>query len=458
MASVFISHVEEDEEIASELASCLEQEGFSTWYFERNGLPGTHYLEQTRQAILKSSAFLILISRNAIQSGQVHKEVVCAAESDKPFIPVLVGLTHEEFKASRSDWVQAMGDATSVSLSKGSCKSILPKLVKGLEALGVSRSTEVLPAEIPPPTHGRSKAFRWLQWLLMGILCCTVLAGTLAIAHYQKSSDIHNISEAKWHPDLETLDRLRHDLRTKPLRIDNYVLASHRELLIREAQIIFDTETGALYRQGFYLCIKIFIPSGQNIDDVTAQWKLFHRTSLEDHPNQVWHHSDIDGPLTKIELPAYSTPAILSHIIERLPRPQKIDETIAELRLEPQEVVPKVFLGMVRNEWEFTPEDRSNSELRLQATEVYTLPYRAEWLARLAPISRIPTTPVRQEWLWRELEIEESGELAASFLHRKLLTRLQPFSTNYGLDRERLDSRMKMSKYETAVELLQLYR
>jgi len=39
MNEIFISHAEEDEAVASELAQGLEAAGYTTWYFERDGLP-----------------------------------------------------------------------------------------------------------------------------------------------------------------------------------------------------------------------------------------------------------------------------------------------------------------------------------------------------------------------------------------------------------------------------------
>jgi hypothetical protein len=40
MSDIFISHVEEDEGIAQEIARGLESAGYTTWYYERDGVPG----------------------------------------------------------------------------------------------------------------------------------------------------------------------------------------------------------------------------------------------------------------------------------------------------------------------------------------------------------------------------------------------------------------------------------
>ncbi len=71
MADVFISHVEEDAELALRIAYSFEGAGFSTWYYERDGLPGVSYLLQTGQAIGQSHAVVLIISANSLGSHQV---------------------------------------------------------------------------------------------------------------------------------------------------------------------------------------------------------------------------------------------------------------------------------------------------------------------------------------------------------------------------------------------------
>jgi len=51
MSDVFISHVEEDAEIALEIALGLEEAGYTTWCYEVDSIPGPSYLIQTGQAV-----------------------------------------------------------------------------------------------------------------------------------------------------------------------------------------------------------------------------------------------------------------------------------------------------------------------------------------------------------------------------------------------------------------------
>ena len=73
MSQIFISHVEEDAQVALELAQGLEAAGYRTWYYERDSDPGLSYLLQIDRAILDSRAVVLIISPQSIRSHQVTK-------------------------------------------------------------------------------------------------------------------------------------------------------------------------------------------------------------------------------------------------------------------------------------------------------------------------------------------------------------------------------------------------
>jgi hypothetical protein len=51
MSLIFLSHTEKAFQLTEKLAKALEEEGNSTWYYERDTLPGTSYLLQITSAI-----------------------------------------------------------------------------------------------------------------------------------------------------------------------------------------------------------------------------------------------------------------------------------------------------------------------------------------------------------------------------------------------------------------------
>ncbi len=156
MSDVFISHVEEDSSIALEIARGLEQAGYSTWYYERDSLPGVSYLLQTRQAVEQSQGVVVIISQRSLGAHQMTNEVVRAHESRKHFIPVLYDVSHMEFQRRQPEWAEAIGAAASVSIGLAGPAATVLRILEGLTALGVEPSGSPVPpvkeALAPEPT------------------------------------------------------------------------------------------------------------------------------------------------------------------------------------------------------------------------------------------------------------------------------------------------------------------
>ena len=104
MGDVFIAHVEEDADVALEIALSLEEAGYSTWCYEVDSIPGPSYLIQTGKAVDEAKAVVVVISPHSVSSRQVTKEVVRAHETDKEFIPVRRDITHIEFQNRQPEW------------------------------------------------------------------------------------------------------------------------------------------------------------------------------------------------------------------------------------------------------------------------------------------------------------------------------------------------------------------
>ncbi len=139
MSNPFVSHVEEDAPIAMCFVAGLERVGFRTWTYSRAGSDqvGVSYLLVIRRAIEHSCAVIVVITRRALESPQVDKEIVRAHEAGKVIIPLLLGLTHDQLDRRRPEWTQAFGAATSLSIPMHEAAGAVPKLVEGLRRLGI---------------------------------------------------------------------------------------------------------------------------------------------------------------------------------------------------------------------------------------------------------------------------------------------------------------------------------
>jgi class 3 adenylate cyclase/tetratricopeptide (TPR) repeat protein len=155
MGHIFISHSERDLPVANEIIRGLESSGYSTWYFERDMVPGTSYITQIAQAIEQSQAVVLVVSSNALDSDQVSKEVVGAFERRKPFFPVLVDLTPPQLKERQPEWRHALGSTTMICLSTEGIQSCAARIIEGLNVMGIKPETVgigIRPSRRPAPT------------------------------------------------------------------------------------------------------------------------------------------------------------------------------------------------------------------------------------------------------------------------------------------------------------------
>jgi hypothetical protein len=136
MTAIFVSHAEEDQRPAIELARALEAAGMKAWYYERDGIPGPSYLGSIVDAIESSDALLAVLSVHAFRSHQMERELIYAYEREFAFIPVLLGLTHAEFQAAKREWAFMFGAATSIVVQADNVAASISSIVKGIGTLG----------------------------------------------------------------------------------------------------------------------------------------------------------------------------------------------------------------------------------------------------------------------------------------------------------------------------------
>jgi hypothetical protein len=215
MSDVFIAHVEEDAEVALEIALGLEEVGYTTWCYEVDSIPGPSYLIQTGQAVEQSKAFVLVVSPHSLSSRQVTKEVIRAHESGKEFIPVLRGITHIEFQNRQPEWREAVGAAASISIPLEGVAGILPRIIDGLKALGIHPKVKAKPArvaqirkalsepparkpepeaiatEVPPAKIAKAaiKRKRWIKPVLIAsAIIALIVVGVIFLAQPEEST------------------------------------------------------------------------------------------------------------------------------------------------------------------------------------------------------------------------------------------------------------------------------
>ncbi len=146
MHNIFISYVSDDSKTAVAIARGLEAAGFRTWYYERDSQWGADYLLTTGKAIENSQAMVLVLSKNSLRKPkQITPEVTRAHETGKIFLPLMVGILWDEFKAAQPGWAQAVGAAVGMTWEPAQADEILKRMVTGLHNLGIKPERGVRP-------------------------------------------------------------------------------------------------------------------------------------------------------------------------------------------------------------------------------------------------------------------------------------------------------------------------
>jgi hypothetical protein len=147
MIDIFISHAEEDAGVAIEIASGLEGAGYSTWYFERDCLPGVPYVDQLFKALDSCKALIVIISVQSLKSGQVSHEAMIAFEKQKSFIPILLGITLEEFQDADPEAKRFTGPSTFIIISQDGVDAAISIIADKFKLLGKHPEQQPMPGK-----------------------------------------------------------------------------------------------------------------------------------------------------------------------------------------------------------------------------------------------------------------------------------------------------------------------
>ncbi|MEM7316960.1 MAG: protein kinase, partial [Planctomycetota bacterium] len=104
--------------IARRMARELAKAGYPTWYYQQDAIPGLPLPRQVEGSLQSTEATVLLISRESLRSTAFADEVMTAHRLGRPCLPVLVGITLEEFASHQPIWRPALGAAAIIELSQ----------------------------------------------------------------------------------------------------------------------------------------------------------------------------------------------------------------------------------------------------------------------------------------------------------------------------------------------------
>jgi hypothetical protein len=136
MSDVFICHAEEDTDVVLEIARNLEAVGYSVWYYERDSFIGVDYLDQVDREIAGCQAVVVVLSAVSLSSQEVEDEVKWARKYGKPRLPIMKGISWDEFQ-NRTRWRMALGIKAGLVIPNDGVGAIAPRVIRGLEEVAV---------------------------------------------------------------------------------------------------------------------------------------------------------------------------------------------------------------------------------------------------------------------------------------------------------------------------------
>jgi TolB-like protein/tetratricopeptide (TPR) repeat protein len=119
---VFISYASHDAAVSQNVCSALEAAGFPCWMAPRDVVPGTLYADGIVRAINESMILVLILSKYAIESSHVGKELERGASKRHPIIALRTDaapLTPAfEYFLGESQWIEVRADGTGAAIER----------------------------------------------------------------------------------------------------------------------------------------------------------------------------------------------------------------------------------------------------------------------------------------------------------------------------------------------------
>jgi adenylate cyclase len=181
---VFISYASQDAAVASSLCAAIEASGVPCWIAPRDVRPGETYAAAIVNAINDSQILVLVLSRHAIDSPHVLREVERASSKRRPVLSIRMDATELppelEYFLSANQWLDASG---------GPIENVLPALLETVRApkrvtsaqdatgaVGSAWRPSATPAPLSSPARSSARRSR-------GLLAVALAALTVALGY-----------------------------------------------------------------------------------------------------------------------------------------------------------------------------------------------------------------------------------------------------------------------------------
>jgi hypothetical protein len=154
----YIAHVAEESLLARQLGEALRRRRYTSWLYGRDALPGVPFSTQSKAAIERSQAVVLLVSRPAMRAGDFEREIEHAHRIGCPILPLLVDISREEFEKLAPAWRARLGASPIIDYRRTQpLEEIVERIAAAAQTLCIARDAS-LPAaaeETPPLCSGQ---------------------------------------------------------------------------------------------------------------------------------------------------------------------------------------------------------------------------------------------------------------------------------------------------------------
>lgn len=106
---VFISHSSHDTKYANNICAVLESHGVKCWIAPRDIKPGEAYPSEITRGIKDSTTFLVILTKDSINSPHVNTETDIAFNNDKQIVPFFIDKVELDdsmsYYLARKQWI-----------------------------------------------------------------------------------------------------------------------------------------------------------------------------------------------------------------------------------------------------------------------------------------------------------------------------------------------------------------
>jgi TolB-like protein/Tfp pilus assembly protein PilF len=168
----FVSYASHDAAVAQKVCAALEAAGFKCWIAPRDVVPGTLYADGIVGAIDESRILILILSKNAVASAHVGKELERATSKRHPIIALRLDtapLTRAfEYFLNESQWIE---------VNAGNSDAATEKLVAAVgQHLSPGSATSPTNGIQASAVHRRAAAPR-RTWVIAAVVIAVLLAG-----------------------------------------------------------------------------------------------------------------------------------------------------------------------------------------------------------------------------------------------------------------------------------------